>query len=136
MANALYDAGRNAFLQGSINWVSDDIRVILIDTGAYTVDLAVHDFLNDIPAPARIATGGASLANKTAVAGVADADDFTFTGVSGTTVEAIVIYKHTGVDATSPLIAYLDTATGLILTPSGGDVLIRWSSGANKIFKL
>lgn len=136
MANALYDTGRNAFLTGDIDWVADDIRIILIDAGAYTVDLANHDFLDDVPGGARIATGGASLANKTAVAGVADADDFTFTGVTGATVEAILIYKHTGVDATSQLIAYLDTATGLTLTPSGGDVLVRWSSGANKIFKL
>lgn len=136
MANALYDTGRNAFLTGDIDWVADDIRVILVDTGAYTVDLAAHDFLSDIPGGARIAVGSSSLANKTAVAGVADADDFTFVGVSGATVEAIVIYRHTGVDGTSQLIAYIDTATGLTLTPSGGDVILRWSNGANRIFKL
>lgn len=136
MANGLYDAGRNAFLTADIDWVADDIRVALIDTGAYTVDLATHQFLSSVPGGARVAVGGASLANKTAVAGVADADDFTFTAVSGATVEAIIIYVHTGVDATARLIAYLDTATGLTLTPSGADVLLRWSSGANKIFKL
>lgn len=136
MANALYDKGRNAFLTKLIDWVSDDIRIALIDTGAYTADLANHDFLADVPGGARIAVGGASLANKTAVDGVADADDFTFTAVSGATVEALIIYLHTGSDATARLIAYLDTATGFTLTPNGGDVTVRWSSGANKIFKL
>ena len=69
-------------------------------------------------------------------AGVADAADTTFTSVSGDTVEAIVLYKDTGDAATSPLIAYIDTATGLPLTPNGGDVTITWDNGANKIFKL
>lgn len=36
----------------------------------------------------------------------------------------------------SPLIAYIDTATGLPVTPNGGDITIAWDSGANKIFKL
>lgn len=136
MANALYDKGRNAFLTGSINWVSDDIRIALIDTGAYSVDLANHDFLNDVAGGSIIANAGASLANKTAVDGVADADDFTFTGVSGATVEALIIYKYNAVSSAAALIAYLDSATGFTLTPNGGDVTVRWSAGANKIFKL
>jgi hypothetical protein len=31
---------------------------------------------------------------------------------------------------------YIDAATGLPLTPNGGDVTIQWDNGANKIFKL
>jgi len=135
MANALYDAGRAGFLNGTISWGSDDIRAILIDTGTYTANLTTDDFLNDVAGGARIAVSS-SFTTKTYAAGVADADDVTFTGVTGATVEAILIYKHTGTDATSPLIALLDTATGLTLTPSGGDVTVAWSNGASKIFKL
>ena len=37
----------------------------------------------------------------------------TFTSVTGPSIEAIVIYADTGTESTSPLIAYIDTATGL-----------------------
>jgi hypothetical protein len=47
-----------------------------------------------------------------------------------------VIYKDTGTAATSPLIAYIDTATGLPVTPNGGDITVTWDNGSNKIFKL
>jgi len=135
MANALYDKGREGFLDGSIDWDTDDIRVILIDVADYTVDLAVHDNLDDIPGDARVATSGA-FTGKTVAAGVADADDVVLTAVTGDPCEALVTYKHTGTESTSRLIAYIDSATGLPVTPNGGDITIQWDNGANKIFKL
>lgn len=135
MANALYDFGRNEFLLGNIDWVADDIRGVLVDTGVYTVDLANHDFLDDIPVGSREGVITA-LAGKTAVAGVADASDLTFSNVSGDTIEALVLYRHTGVESTGQLIAYIDTATGLPATPGGGDIVILWDNGTNRIFKL
>lgn len=135
MANALYDKAREGYLNGNLNWLTDDVRAILIDADTYTVNLATHQFLSDVPGGARISVS-ASLANKTATIGVADADDVSFSLVSGASVEAILIYKHTGSDSTARLIAYLDTATGLPFTPSGGNVAIQWDNGANKIFKL
>jgi len=135
MANALYDKGREGFLDGSIDWDTDDIRCILIDVADYTVDLAVHDNLDDVPAIARVAVSGAFTA-KTVADGVADAADVILSSVTGDPCEAIVIYKHTGVESTSRLIAYIDTATGLPVTPNGGDITIQWDSGADKIFKL
>lgn len=123
-------------------------RVIVVDAntltltgstgnGIYTnggkmVDLSNLANLSDIPSGARIAT--ATLANKTAIRGVADADDITFTGVTGDTYEAIVIYKDSGTEATSPLIVYFDNVQGLPATPSGGNVLIAWDNSVNKIF--
>ncbi len=134
MANALYDKGRNAFLSGDIDWVNDTIRVYLIDTDDYSVDLANDEFLDDIAAGAKVAN--AALASKTAVAGVADAADTVLSSVSGDTSEALVIAKWSGVESTSELIAYIDTATGLPVIPNGGDITITWDNGANKIFKL
>ena len=107
-----------------------------MDTALYTVDAAVHDFLDDIPSGARVATLGASLGGKSAVGGALDANDATFPSVTGSTAEALVIYKHTGTEATSVLIAYIDTATGLPVIPNGDDVLIAWDNGANKIFRV
>ena len=130
MASGLYDFGRESFLSGNISWSSDDIRAVLIDTGTYTVNLATHDFHDDLSGI--VATSG-NFASKTVTAGVADAADVTFTSVSGSSVEAIVIYKWTGSSATSRLIAYID---GISITPNGGDIIVSFSNGANKIFKL
>jgi hypothetical protein len=133
MANLIFDTAREAFLNGGINWTSDDFRVVLISSG-YTFSSA-HDFLNDIVGGNRVATS-AALTGKTSTAGVADAADITFTAVTGSAVTQFVIYRHTGTESTSNLIAYFDTATNLPITPNGGDITIQWDSGANKIFKL
>ncbi len=135
MANAVYGKGREKFLNGDIDWANDDIKAVLVDTAAYAVSIDSDEYLSSIPAGDRIATSG-NLASKTSTLGVADAADITFSTVTGDVSEAIVLYKDTGDAATSPLIAYVDTATGLPITPNGGDITIRWDSGPNKIFKL
>jgi len=135
MANALYDKARKAFLDKDIDMLDDNIKVVLVDTNDYTVDLAAHDFLDDIPSGARVATSG-NLASKTTTAGVFDAADVTLSSVTGDQSEALVIYRDSGSAGSSQLIAYIDTATGLPVTPNGGDITISWDNGANKIFKL
>jgi hypothetical protein len=67
---------------------------------------------------------------------VADAADNTVSTVTGDPFESINLYKDSGVEGTSRLIAYIDTATGLPCTPNGGDITVQWDSGANRIFKL
>jgi hypothetical protein len=134
MANALYDKGREGFLGGDIDWDANNIKLVLTDHGADTPNVSTDDFLDDISA-GTIATSG-NFASKTKTNGVADADDITLTAVSGASCESINIYKDTGSAATSNLIAYIDTATGLPVTPNGGDIIIQWDSGSNRIFKL
>lgn len=135
MANTLYDHCRQRFLEAQINWMTDTVKVILVSTSAYTPQTAVHQYLADIPISARIA-GPVTLTAKATTGGAADAADCTFTSVSGATINAIVIYKDTGTEATSPLIAYIDTATGLPITPNGGDIIVTWDNGVNKIFRV
>lgn len=132
MANVLYDKGRQAFLEGGIAWLTDTIKVALVDTGTYTFS-AAHQFYSSVSG---VVGTPQTLTTKTTTNGVADADDSTFTSVSGASVEALVIYKDTGSAATSPLIAYIDTATGLPFTPSGVNQTVVWDSATNKIFKL
>lgn len=135
MANALYAKGKEALLDGSINFNSDNIKAVLVDTGAYTADIANNTFLSDIPSGARIATSS-NLSSKTVSGGVADAADIVFSAVSGATVEALVLYKDTGTSSSSRLLAYIDTLTGFPVTPNGGNINVAWDNGANKIFKL
>ncbi len=140
--NALYDAGREGFLDGTIDWDTAVIKADLVDTAGLTVDLATNKFRSAIPAGNRVASSVAFTA-KTVAAGVADAADVTITAVSGASTEAIVIYQASAVtggadvaDTAQRLIAYIDTGTGLPFTPNGGDITIQWDNGANKIFKL
>lgn len=135
MANALYDKGREGFLAGDIDWDANNIKLVLVDEADDTIDLAADDNLDDRAAASRVATSG-NFATKTTTNGVADADDVTLTAVTGDVSESIDIYKDTGTESTSRLICNIDTATGLPVTPGGGDIIIRWDSGANKIFKL
>lgn len=135
MANALYDSGREGFLAGDIDWDANNIKLVLIDEADDTVDLAVDDNLDDRAGAARVATSG-NFASKTTTAGVADAADVTLSAVTGDVSESIDIYKDSGVESTSRLICNIDTATGLPVTPNGGDITVTWDSGANKIFKL
>lgn len=136
MANALYPKFKEALLSQSpsIDLDADTIKVALVDTGT-TAYSSAHDFYNDISSA--VVGTPQTLANKTVTNGVFDADDVTFTAVSGNSVEALVVYKDTGNAATSPLIAYLDTGyAGLPVTPNGGNITVTWDSGSNKIFAL
>lgn len=135
MANALYDKGRESFLKGEINWLGNDIKAVLVDLADYTPNLSTHQYLSDIPGAARVATSPV-FTSKTTAAGVADADNVTWTSVTGDPSEALVIYQDSGSAGTSRLIAFIDTATGLPVTPNGGDIIVAWDDGANKIFKL
>lgn len=134
MANVLYDPGRDAFLNGDIDYTNDTIKVYLIDTDDYSFS-ASHQYLSSVAAGARVAN--ATLAGKSTSAGIADANDTVLSSVSGDECEALILVKDTGNEATSPLIGYIDTASaGLPVTPNGGDITITWDNGANKIFKL
>jgi hypothetical protein len=135
MANALYDKARESFLKGEIAIATDTIKCVLVDAALYTPNLATDQFLSDIAAGARTAISGA-LGSKTTAAGVFDAADATFAAVTGSQSEYVVIYQDTGTVGTSRLIGFIDTATGLPITPNGADETLVFDNGANKIFKL
>lgn len=136
MANAKYGKGAEAFGNGGINWGSDTIKALLIDTASYTLGINTHDNLDDIPGGARVGTA-VTLSSKTNTLGVLDAADISFTGLtSAPSIEAMVIYKDTGVESTSTLIAYIDTATGLPVSAGASQVDVTWDNGANKILAL
>ena len=133
--NQLYGKGREGFLGGDIDWDADVIKVVAVDVADYSVDIDGDEFLADIPSAARVATTDA-LTAKTKALGVAGAANSVFPTVTGDPFEAVVIFQDTGDAATSRLIAYIDTATGLPMTPNGGDINMNFDTGANKIFKL
>lgn len=135
MANTHYDNGLRNFLEGNIAWLTDTIKLVLVDGADYSPSVATHDALDDIPVAARVAISGA-FASKSSTGGVADAGDVTLTSVTGDEFEYIVLFKDSGVESTSWLIGIIDTATNLPLIPNGGNVTVAWDNGTNRIFKL
>jgi hypothetical protein len=127
MANALYSLGKKKLLDADIDLLVDNIKVVLVNTASYTANLATDEFLAIIPEGMRVATS-ANLGTKTTTLGVFDAADFTFSSVTGAQSEALVVYKDTADPATSPLIAYIDTATGLPITPNSNDINIHFNA--------
>ncbi len=135
-ANALYDYGRNQFAMAGIKWAAsggDTVKAALVSS-SYTPNLASDQFWSTV-SPYVVGTPQ-QIPLSDPVAGVCNGGGVTFSAVTGSQVKYVVIYKDTGTPSTSPLIACLDTATGLPVTPNGGNITITWDSGVNKIFKL
>lgn len=133
MANAIYPLYKQALLDGDTNIDIHDgtVKAALVDTGTYTYS-AAHQFLSNLTGVVGTAQ---ALTTKTVTNGTFDADNVTYTAVTGNSVEAIVLYIDTGSSATSRLVAYLDTGfTGLPVTPNGGDITVTWN--ASGIFAL
>jgi hypothetical protein len=142
VANALFDPGREGFLDGSIDWDTATIKLMLIR--GYTFN-AAHKFVSDVTgAGGTIVSTTAALGTKTVTGGVADAADTVFTAVpAGAACSAYLIVQTSaptgGADLAASaqrLIGFTDTATGLPVTPVGVDINVAFDNGANKIFKL
>jgi hypothetical protein len=127
--SAIYPTAKKKFLDADIDLLVDTIKVALV-SATYTYS-AAHEFYSSITGI--VGTPG-TLATKTTTGGVFDADDLTFTSVTGSAVTQLIIYKDTGSAATSPVIAQIDGFSSV--TPNGGNITIAWDSGASKIFAL
>lgn len=133
MTKALYPKAKQKFLSAAIDMTAVTVKVCLVDEDEYTYSEA-HEFLSDIPLAARVAIS-AALTTKSVTNGVFDADDAGFVGLSGASIEAVVLFVDTGDAATSALISYVNEGD-LPVTPNGGDVTFKWDDGASKIFAL
>lgn len=141
MASALFAPGREGFLSGEIEWDGSDISVSLVR--GYTFNSA-HKFVSDLTGAGGTLVATQLLGTKTVTNGVADAADSTFpTVAAGAAIPAIVVYqssavRSTGSVATSAqrLICYIDTATGLPVTPNGQNITVTYDNGSNRIFML
>lgn len=134
MANAFYAKGAEKILSGLIDFTTDTIKVALLKN-TYPQDLTNDEFYAGISA--YVVGTPQILGSKSVAGGAFDAADPTFAAVAaGDTVEALVIYKDTGTDATSPLLMYIDTVTGFPLATNGGDITPQWDNGAYKIVSL
>jgi len=138
LANAIYPLWKQEVMKGTSNNLLNSsegatgVYAALVDTGTYTYS-AAHQFYSSLSG---VVGTDQEILTKTQTSGTFDGDNVTYTGVTGSSAEAIVLYrKNAGANTTWPLIAYLDTSvTGLPVTPNSGDILISWN--ASGIFTL
>jgi hypothetical protein len=129
MANVVPPKYKEFLLAGLL---TGTVKCVLVDLADYTY-AAGHDFIDDVPVAARVAT--ATLTGKTVTNGVFDAADATFPAVTGDQFEALIFYIDTGTESTSRIFLYLDGGiTNLPLTPNGGDIVAAWNGSG--IFQL
>lgn len=139
MADGFYVEFRNSILGAPTHSVpdlnTDTINVALRDEGVTAINLVTHVDLADISSSL---VGTAQTVTSPTVgvvsAGTFDHANSTWTAVSGASVESLDYYKDSGVAATSPLICNIDSATGLPVTPNGGD--ITWTPSASGVFQI
>jgi hypothetical protein len=136
MANAMYTPYKVLLLTSAAQSLAEgtaDVTALLVDAADYTFS-AAHDFVDDVPSGARVATG--ALDSQTTTSGTFDAADETWTSVTGDVSEEVILHDNTGgAESTDPLIVRFDTfASGMPVTPNGGNITISWN--ASGIFSL
>ncbi len=132
MANLFYPTAKKKLLDGDIDLLVDTIKCVLLKT-AYSIE-STDEFLAAVGGSNRVGTAQ-TLGSKSTTAGVFDAANATFPAVpTDDECDKVLIYKDTGNEATSALICSLDLSTAI--DPDGGNIEIRWSDGAGKIFRL
>lgn len=129
MASAMYTHHREEALSAV---ASGTLKVVAV-TSDYTFS-AAHTSINDVT---NILRYSRDLSGVVVTSGILDADDLTLTAMTATaSLHALIVYTVAASSASSTLHVYLDTGTGIPVVPNGGDIIVSWDSGANKIYKL
>jgi uncharacterized membrane protein len=132
---AVYNSFKKKIMDGSIDLDTDNINVSL-HTSAYTANIDTHTFYSDCTA-SEVANGNGYTTKGTTLASPVvtidttndlayfDAADLTWAS-STITARYALIWKNTGTNTTSPLVAYVDF--GADKTSDNGNFIISWSS--------
>lgn len=131
MSNGLYAVFKQRLLNHEMNFSSDTFKAVLGDSGTYVANLTSDDDLVDASA-GTVATSPA-LTSPTISLGVFDTADFTWSAVSGSTCEYVLLYNDT--HATKGLVLFFDT--GIInapVVPNGSNINV--TVNANGWFSL
>lgn len=122
MANFLYDSAVDGTFAGLIDWTAGtNFRIIGLTSG-YTPS-AAHQFLSSVPGGAVRVTAGIAVATPVSFTGRKFKFPVTlFPAVTnGAVITYVLLYIHTGTDATSKLLYLCDTAATLPITGTGAD---------------
>lgn len=148
MANAWYNRGKASVMDGTLDFDTHTVKVMLVDSG-YTFN-ADDDYVSSgagTPGGEELTGtgytagfGGAGrktigsptvTADDTNDRAVFDGADISWTAINAGTAKAMILIREITNDAASILIAYIDTvASGATfpITTNGGDVNITWGA--------
>lgn len=129
MADALYRNYKALLwgggVHGAVDWDGDTIRVTLTDHGTDTpVPGTDQDYADIVAGDVGTPQTLTAVTIDTVAEGTVDAGNPVWTSLTGASVESYTYYKWSGVNSTSALLIYIDSATGLPLTPNGGNVTL------------
>lgn len=135
--NSFYANALTLFATAQIDWVTDATKLVLVKTGGapgvlYTPNLGTDTSLADVPLGSRIATS-AAMTGKAGARGLLTADDVVFPFLVGPTVGALVVYKDTGIEATSPLILLFENAQNLPFVPYNNELTVQFPNGLGRL---
>ncbi len=124
MANRAFDNWGNLMLGGGSlalpDWDTNNIRAVILDESDITLNTTTMQDLADLAAAVVAETGNLTVAAPSG--GAVDITDYAFTAVSGDAADSLVYFLETGTDSTSTATFIIDSATGLPVTPNGGDI--------------
>jgi hypothetical protein len=137
MANFIYKKAKQALLNGQINVLNNQLKVLLLNGPEYSPNENSDEFVSNIPANS-IVTRSEAVTNVTSANGILDADNVTITGYNGAAFDAVVLYQYSPSDSDARLIFYIDTSDGL---PFAGlntvnSITIFWNDNSEKILSL
>lgn len=137
MASFVYTRAKRDLALATLDWNSDDIRVLLVKSGTTAdteEDAATISAFTTLDEVTDGTYGRKVLANEAVNEDQAndraemDADDFTWSAlVGGETAVAMIVYKHITDDTSSIPIAYIDGG-GFPHTLNGADLTINWNA--------
>lgn len=127
MASIIYPEALLGLLTGAIDLDTDDIRAIGV-TSSYTYSSA-HNYLDDLTntVGTAVALTGEAVSRSSNVVKFDSSDPTQSAVAAGSTIDRLVIYKHTGTAGTSNLIALLELDTPQVT--NGGDITYTLNAG-------
>lgn len=135
MANFLYNSGKKSFFDGGVDWDNDTVKILLVNN-SYS-PLKSHKTVADVLIGSTELTGSGydrkTLTNCTVVQDdindrvLLSADDAVWNSIQAGTAKGAVIFKDSGIDSSSTLIAYIDSA-GFPIETIGSNLILEFSN--------
>lgn len=136
MSNFIYGKAKQALLNGQINVLTNQLKLLILKNN-YIPNINNHEYVSDINSSS-ITARSSALQNVSNTLGVLDADDIEILNYSGEAFNSVVIYIDSQNDASSRLLCYIDTSSGLPFfgVNATSTITIAWNNDSNKIISL
>jgi len=137
MANTVYTKAKQALLEGKIDILTKNFKILFINKSFYTPNFSTNQFVSDIPSAA-IVFRSSNITNVRGTSGVLDADDLLEESFPGTSFNAVVMYQVGSSDSNSLLFFFIDESEGLPFNGTGESLLLtlQWNNNLGKILNL